>query len=395
MNFRRALVAATILAMPIAASAQPVTGIYLGAGAGVDIPLNQDVKNLSVNTGTLGGLSTSGQMKFDTGFAGMAMLGYGFGNGFRAEAEGLYLNNNAKGLTGFTRNFGPLNGGGRQQKYGGFANLLYDFNNISPNFVPYIGVGAGALWINDKLHASNASGFGATSAGGGTLAIAPGGFTTSTDATKAVFAYQAIVGFAVPITSVPGLAITADYRFVGTSGNRSDSASATVSATATNTAGRAAAGTRTAAGNIQMGPTYDNTIMIGIRYNFGVAPPPAPAPVAPAPAPISRSYLVFFDWDKYNLTDRARQIVAEAAANSKKVQYTKIEVNGFTDTSGTPKYNMGLSIRRANTVAAELVKDGVPKSAIAITGFGDTHLLVPTGPNVREPQNRRVEIIIK
>ena len=47
MNFRRALVAATILAMPIAAYAQPVTGIYLGAGAGVDIPLNQDVKNLT------------------------------------------------------------------------------------------------------------------------------------------------------------------------------------------------------------------------------------------------------------------------------------------------------------------------------------------------------------
>jgi outer membrane protein OmpA-like peptidoglycan-associated protein len=77
------------------------------------------------------------------------------------------------------------------------------------------------------------------------------------------------------------------------------------------------------------------------------------------------------------------------------VQYTQIEVNGYTDTSGTPKYNEGLSIRRAKTVAAELVKDGVPSSAIAIQGFGETHLLVPTGPGVREPQNRRVEIIIK
>jgi OOP family OmpA-OmpF porin len=41
------------------------------------------------------------------------------------------------------------------------------------------------------------------------------------------------------------------------------------------------------------------------------------------------------------------------------------------------------------------VKDGVPASAIAIQGFGETHLLVPTGPGVREPQNRRVEIFIK
>ena len=69
---------------------------------------------------------------------------------------------------------------------------------------------------------------------------------------------------------------------------------------------------------------------------------------------------MFFDWDKYNLTDRARQIIAEAAANSTKVQYTRIEVNGYTDTSGTPKYNLGLSIRRANAVKAELIKDGVP-----------------------------------
>ena len=118
-------------------------------------------------------------------------------------------------------------------------------------------------------------------------------------------------------------------------------------------------------------------------------------PHAVAPSPISRSYLVFFDWDKADLTDRARQIVSEAAANSTKVQFTQIEVNGYTDTSGTPHYNQGLSVRRAKTVAAELVKDGVPASAIAIQGFGETHLLVPTGPSVREPQNRRVEIIIK
>ena len=135
--------------------------------------------------------------------------------------------------------------------------------------------------------------------------------------------------------------------------------------------------------------------MFGIRYAFGAPPPPPPpAPVEmPAPA-VARSYLVFFDWDKADLTDRARQIVSEAAANSTKVQYTRIEVNGYTDTSGTPKYNQGLSVRRAKAVAAELVKDGVPEAAIAIQGFGETHLLVPTGPGVREPQNRRVEIII-
>jgi outer membrane protein OmpA-like peptidoglycan-associated protein len=105
--------------------------------------------------------------------------------------------------------------------------------------------------------------------------------------------------------------------------------------------------------------------------------------------------LVFFDWDKATLTDRARQIIREAADNSTRVQYTRIEVDGYTDTSGTPRYNMGLSIRRANAVKAELIRDGVPENAITAQGFGDTHLLVPTGPGVREPQNRRVEIIIR
>ena len=148
-------------------------------------------------------------------------------------------------------------------------------------------------------------------------------------------------------------------------------------------------------GSLQAQSSYNHTILVGLRYSFGAAPAPVPvAAPAPAPAP-ARSYLVFFDWDKYNLTDRAKQIIADAAANSKKVTYTKIESNGYTDTSGSAAYNKGLSVRRAQAVAAQLVKDGVPKKDIVITGFGETNPLVPTGPNVREPQNRRVEIIIK
>jgi outer membrane protein OmpA-like peptidoglycan-associated protein len=140
-------------------------------------------------------------------------------------------------------------------------------------------------------------------------------------------------------------------------------------------------------------------VVFGVRYAFN-APPPAvavsmPTPTAvPAPAP-ARSYLVFFDWDKATLTDRAKSIVKEAADNSTHVQVTRIEVNGYTDTSGKPQYNQGLSVRRAQAVAGELVRDGVPKNVIDIQGFGDTHLLVSTGPGVREPQNRRVEIIIR
>jgi outer membrane protein OmpA-like peptidoglycan-associated protein len=181
---------------------------------------------------------------------------------------------------------------------------------------------------------------------------------------------------------MPGLAITAEYRFMGTAGTRDYS-------------GTASLGGHSTAATAQLGSIYNHSFLVGLRYNFGVAPPPPPPPAAvPAQAP-ARSYLVFFDWDKANLTDRARQIIKEAADNSTHVQYTRIEVNGYTDTSGTPQYNMGLSIRRANAVKAELIKDGVPANAITTQGFGETHLLVPTGPGVREPQNRRVEIIIR
>ena len=132
----------------------------------------------------------------------------------------------------------------------------------------------------------------------------------------------------------------------------------------------------------------------GLRLTFGQPPPPPAAPAAVPAAAVARSYLVFFDWDKATLTDRARQIIREAADNSTHVQYTRIEVNGYTDTSGTARYNQGLSVRRAQAVAGELVRNGVPAAAISIRGFGETNLLVPTGPGVREPQNRRVEIII-
>ncbi len=56
---------------------------------------------------------------------------------------------------------------------------------------------------------------------------------------------------------------------------------------------------------------------------------------------------------------------------------------------------MALSLRRANAVKDALVREGVPATAIAVIGRGEQGLLVQTGPNVREPQNRRVEIVIQ
>jgi OmpA-OmpF porin, OOP family len=376
MQLRSALLAATVLALPFAASAQPVTGLYVGGGVGLNITQKEQVKNLTIPTLPVGlgggtGFSLSGKMNGSTGFVGLVSVGWGFGNGLRAELEGNYRNNH---ISGFNNTFNgvAVSGGTTEQKYGPMINVLYDFNGISPWVVPYVGAGVGYLWTAEKFHAS--------------VPVGAGALGFASQHTEGKFAYQAILGAAFPMPQIPGLALTTEYRFLGTTGNRTYSGTATAAVGATSTS---------APGSVQFGPTYNHAILVGLRYNFGVAPPPPPAPAAvPAPAP-TRSYLVFFDWDKAALTDRARQIIREAADNSTKVQYTRIEVNGYTDTSGTPRYNQGLSVRRAKAVQAELVKDGVPQNAITIQGFGDTHLLVPTGPGVREPQNRRVEIIIR
>jgi len=370
MNLRSALLAATVLALPLAAKAQPVTGLYVGAGLGYNILSNQKL-NVPGSLGLAGVAGSGGQLSFQGGWVGKASVGWGFGNGLRAEIEGNYRNNKADKASFLSSG---VAGTGTEQKYGGLVNVLYDFTTLSSFVQPYIGAGVGyeaAKWQNVGAFSS-----------GGTI-------STGSSSAKGSFAYQGILGAAFPIAAAPGLAITTEFDYLGLSGNRTYGATATCYTCGTG--GKSASAT----GSVSSNSNHNYSFLVGVRYNFGVAPPPAPAPVAaPAPAP-SRSYLVFFDWDKATLTDRARGIISEAAANSTKVQYTKIEVNGYTDTSGSAKYNMGLSIRRAQAVAAELVKDGVPKTAIAIQGFGQTHLLVPTADGVREPQNRRVEIIIR
>jgi porin len=154
-----------------------------------------------------------------------------------------------------------------------------------------------------------------------------------------------------------------------------------------------------------------NAFVVGLQFQLDVAdllglsikppapgmmPPMAQTPRATIPTPAGQeTYLVFFDWDKSSLTPRADAIISQAAAASEGKPVTTIAVSGYTDTSGTPDYNQGLSKRRADAVAAQLVSDGVNRSEIEIHAYGETHLLVPTGPGVREPQNRRVEIILQ
>jgi hypothetical protein len=104
--------------------------------------------------------------------------------------------------------------------------------------------------------------------------------------------------------------------------------------------------------------------------------------------------MVFFDWDRSNLSAQALNTVQQAASAFKTRGSAQITATGHTDTSGSEAYNMALSLRRANAVKNALVQEGVPAQAISVVGRGEANPLVATGDGVREPQNRRVEIVI-
>ena len=340
MNLRKMLVVAGLLALPTAAFAQPVDGLYVGGGAGWNFLEPQTIKSPTPTV-------TNGLQTPNGGPVALISGGYGFGNGLRVELEGSFRHSNENGSPSVATN----------NTWGLFANALYDFDIGSKYVFPYVGIGVG-----------------------GVMQDISGGMTSGGAAfsgTQADLAGQLIAGVAVPVPQVPGLSATVEYRMMATASNMTYH-------------------------GVKLASQINNAALVGLRYAFNAAPPPPPPAPAPAPAPAaapvappSRTYLVFFDFDKADLTQRARQIVGEAAQNAGKVQVTRIEVNGYTDTAGTPAYNQKLSQRRADAVAAELVRDGIPQNEIVEKAYGETHPLVQTGPNVREPQNRRVEIILK
>jgi len=364
MKSRCLLLALALAALPALLRAQPVSGPYISLGAGVDFLQNEALK-------PYGGFGPRARdFRFDPGPTGTGALGFSFGDGLRLELEGDYAYSHLNGVK--LSSGQPGEAVGNEPQYGGFVNLAYDFNLGLPVF-PFVGVGAGyqALQL-DRVGSGVAGAY----------------LNPHISPTEGAFAYQGMAGLSYPVLSVPGLSLTAEYRLIGVitpppyqrGQYPVDENGAEHFSLAT------------------LNNIFNHEALIGLRYSFGAppAPPPSPPPAA-VTTPLelaTRTYLVFFDWDRADLSERARQIVAEAASASTKVPTTRIEVNGYTDLSGSPEYNQRLSVRRAESVEAELVRHGVPKEEIVTRGHGESDPLVPTAPGVREPQNRRVEIIL-
>jgi OmpA-OmpF porin, OOP family len=275
-----------------------------------------------------------------TGWDVGGVVGYDF-VGPRVELEGVYRSNpaNASGLN--------WSSNGNINQLGILANLLYDFAP-GATITPYIGAGAGVGFVDN-----------------GTSSLA-----------STVFAYQGILGLGWNVDT--NIRVNLDGRYYGTS-------SPTYNCNNINNNN-----------NCFGASTWSNnnfSVMLGLQLKFG---PPAPAVAPPPPPPVAPpSFMVFFDWDRSNLSAQALATIQQAAQVYKTKGNARITATGHTDTSGPESYNMALSLRRANAVKDALVRDGVPATAITVIGKGEQGLLVPTADGVREPQNRRVEIVIQ
>ncbi len=298
---------------------------------------------------------------------------------WRFEGEYSYRNNDVSNSGNVGANGAVVTSNGSAHSNAIMANVLYDFTFGWP-ITPHIGGGIGGINVNRSF------GFSGT-------ATAPNGaivnFTTSQPSVNSWrFGYQGIAGLRYMIN--PALALDVDYRYVAAEGGGGSGSSALLNSNRIQAQNRCCFITNV--GNVHYGT---QNIVASLTMMFGAPPPaaPPPAPPAPPPPPPHQVYLVFFDWDKYNITPEGTQILEAAAAHFKAGGAVQIQVTGYTDLTGSAGYNQRLSERRANAVAVALEGMGVPRNEMVVAGRGMNDPRVPTPLGVREPQNRRVEIV--
>ncbi|PVE59313.1 flagellar motor protein MotB [Arthrobacter sp. TPD3018] len=303
------------------------------------------------------------------------VIGYDFG-GFRVETEVGYRSATVDGYTStlttpaYTSTGALVNvpagsysyAGGRTSALSFMLNGLLDFGD-DDGIQGFVGGGVGVARVKANYQLNTRGNF--------------------VDDSDTVFAWQGLAGVRAPLTD--HIDATLKYRFFNADNVK------LVDVT-----------NRTFDGRFR-----SHSILGGITYNFGspTPPPPPPPPPAPEPAPAPAPtpapepvvcspgpFIVFFEWNKSDITPEAASILDNAVSQYQSCNNAQVMVAGYTDTSGTPKYNLGLSQRRADSVKAYMTSHAVPATQISTEAFGETRLRVQTADGVREVQNRRVEI---
>ncbi len=376
MKLKTALFAAAAT-LAIAPAAHAYQGVYGAIGAGLSyIGPDRDFESVS------GPLLFDSEADYDNGIGVYTALGHEGAGGWRKELEFSYRNNDLRhlpgdglGFTGWTEDTVD----GDIQSMAFMFNLIKDFSSDSA-VTPYVGLGAGLARLKAEYVGADPS----FSGGFGSLVV---------DDKAWQFAYQGIAGLAFELAE--GLALDLSYRYFATLDP--DFAGTLAGAPA------------------EFEQEYNShSLFAGLRWNFGAAAPAAPqykdcwdgssVPVAAECPPQLQeqaaanldpiNVIVYFDYDKANLTPEAGNLIQEASSRALANDVNTVVVSGHADRSGGSAYNQALSERRGGVVRDALIANGIAADNIRIESFGEDRPAKPTEDGVREPLNRRTEVVI-
>jgi outer membrane protein OmpA-like peptidoglycan-associated protein len=103
---------------------------------------------------------------------------------------------------------------------------------------------------------------------------------------------------------------------------------------------------------------------------------------------------ILFGFDSDDLGTGAKSNLNQLVTVLNKYPETNIEIQGHTDNTGTDSYNLGLSERRAGSVAAYLKSNGIRSARITTKGYGESAPKYSNDTEDGRSQNRRVEFLI-
>lgn len=375
MKLKTALFTAAAM-LALAPAAHAYQGVYGAIGAGLSyVGPDRDFEG----TGALG---FDSEADFNNGIGVYTALGHASANGWRKELEFSYRQNDLRHLPGDGLNFTGWTENtvsGDMQSLAFMFNIIKDFNSDS-SVTPYVGLGVGLA----RLKASYLGNDPSFSGGFGALAI---------DDKSLGLAYQGIAGLAFALAE--GLTLDLSYRYFATTDREFDGTLAGLPE--------------------EFEQEYNShSLFAGLRWNFGAAPVAAAqykdcwdgssVPVAAeCPPQLNETQgadldpinvIVYFDYDKSNLTPEASNLIKEASARALANDVETVVVSGHADRSGGSAYNQALSERRGSVVRDALIANGISADRIRMESYGEDRPAKPTEDGVREPLNRRTEVVI-
>jgi len=106
------------------------------------------------------------------------------------------------------------------------------------------------------------------------------------------------------------------------------------------------------------------------------------------------TFMLYFVSGSSDLVKESQAMIPQVIERIKAKMPTEISIIGHTDTTGSDNSNDKLPLERARAIE-KILKDSIPSlHEVDVLFFGSKDLLVPTPPNIHEPRNRRVEILV-